>query len=87
MLAGARRLLVAADANAVPPSGIEGIGAKDLGLPLETAGGVARGLGALAIGDVKYKVHTGLLAAMHSAAEPLFLAHEEAFALARRLVG
>jgi len=87
MLAGARRLLVAADANAVPPSGIEGIGAKDLGLPLETAGGVARGIGALAIGDVKYKVHTGLLAAMHSAAEPLFLAHEEAFALARRLVG
>jgi methylene-tetrahydromethanopterin dehydrogenase len=48
---------------------------------------VARGIGALAIGDVKYKVHTGLLAAMHSAAEPLFLAHEEAFALARRLVG
>jgi hypothetical protein len=87
MLAGAQRLLVAADANAVPPSGIEGIGAKDLGLPIETAGGVVRGLGALAIGDVKYKVHTGLLAAMHEASEPLFLAHEEAFALARRLVG
>lgn len=86
-LRGARRLRVAADANAVPPSGIEGVGAKDNGVALETTGGVARGLGALAIGDVKYRVHTGLLSQMHDASRPLYLAHEEAFALARSIVG
>jgi methylene-tetrahydromethanopterin dehydrogenase len=85
-LAGARRLRIAADANAVPPSGIEGIGMKDNGVELATAGGVARGFGALAIGDVKYRVHTGLLAQMYEAVKPLYLAHEEAFALARTIV-
>lgn len=85
-LAKARRLRIAADANAVPPSGIEGIGMKDNGVELETAGGVARGCGALAIGDVKYRVHTGLLAQMYEATKPLYLAHEEAFALARTIV-
>lgn len=85
-LARARRLKIAADANAVPPSGIEGVGAKDNGVELATAGGTARGLGALAIGDVKYRVHTGLLARMYESAEPIYLAHEEAFALARSIV-
>ncbi len=82
----ARRLLIAADANAVPPSGIEGVAAKDNGVELKTATGTARGLGALAIGDVKYRVHTGLLAQMYESAEPIYLAHEEAFALARSIV-
>lgn len=86
-LAKARRLLVAADANAVPPSGVEGIGAKDNGVELTTAGGIARGLGALAVGDVKYRVHTGLLAMMHKSSKPVYLAHDEAFELARSLVG
>jgi methylene-tetrahydromethanopterin dehydrogenase len=85
-LAKARRLRIAADANAVPPSGIEGVGAKDNGVELATAGGTAHGLGALAIGDVKYRVHTGLLAQMYEAAEPLYLAHDEAFELARSIV-
>ena len=82
----ARRLLIAADANAVPPSGIEGVAAKDNGVELKTANGTARGLGALAIGDVKYRVHTGLLAQMYESAQPIYLAHEEAFALARAIV-
>jgi len=85
-LSRARRLKIAADANAVPPSGIEGVAAKDNGVELKTAGGLARGLGALAIGDVKYRVHTGLLTRMYEAAEPIYLAHEEAFELARSLV-
>ena len=38
----ARRLLIAADANAVPPSGIEGVAAKDNGVELKTANGTAR---------------------------------------------
>ena len=85
-LASARRLLIAADANAVPPSGIAGIKAKDNGVELATAGGTTRGLGALAIGDVKYRVHTGLLERMHTAEKPVYLAHDEAFELARTLV-
>ncbi|MGE3771811.1 MAG: NAD(P)-dependent methylenetetrahydromethanopterin dehydrogenase [Gammaproteobacteria bacterium] len=85
-IAKARRLRIAADANAVPPSGIEGVGAKDNGVELATAGGSARGLGALAIGDVKYRVHTGLLTQMYESSEPVYLAHEEAFELARSIV-
>ena len=85
-LSRAKRLKIAADANAVPPSGIEGVGAKDNGVELKTAGGIARGLGALAIGDVKYRVHTGLLAQMYESDEPIYLAHAEAFALARSIV-
>lgn len=85
-LAKARRLRIAADANAVPPSGIEGVAAKDNGVELATAGGTARGLGALAIGDVKYRVHTGLLARMYESSEPIYLAHDAAFELARAIV-
>lgn len=85
-LAKAKRLKIAADANAVPPSGIEGVAAKDNGVEVATAGGTARGLGALAIGDIKYRVHTGLLAQMYESDEPIYLAHEEAFALARSIV-
>lgn len=85
-LAEARKLCVAADANAVPPTGIAGVRAKDNGVALQTAGGVALGLGALAIGDVKYRVHTGLLERMHTAEKPVYLAHDEAFELARTIV-
>lgn len=85
-LATARRLLIAVDANAVPPSGIEGVAAKDSGVVLKTADGRARGFGALAVGDVKYRVHTGLLARMYESPEPIYLAHPEAFELAREIV-
>jgi len=84
-LAAARRLAVAVDANAVPPAGIEGIKLKDNGVPLATAG-TCLGVGALAVGDVKYRVHTGLLTRMYEASEPLYLAFDEAFAMARGIV-
>jgi len=35
---------------------------------------------------VKYRVHTGLLTRMYEASEPVYLAYDEAFALARNLV-
>ncbi len=85
-LAKARRLLIAVDANAVPPSGIEGVAAKDNGVPLPTADGRARGFGALAVGDIKYRVHTGLLTRMYESPEPIYLAHQEAFDLGREIV-
>lgn len=85
-LAGARALIVAADANAVPPAGIAGVGVHDMGEPLPGAP-AALGVGALAVGDVKYKVHTRLLQMMYEADEPLYLSHPEAFAVARELAG
>jgi methylene-tetrahydromethanopterin dehydrogenase len=82
-LAQAGNLKVAADVNAVPPAGIEGIGAQDDGVSLE--GGV--GIGALAIGAVKYKVQSGLFRKMLETEKPLFLDFRDAFTLARALVG
>lgn len=84
-LAGARALLVAADVNAVPPAGIEGIGLHDDGVPLASVPG-AVGIGALAIGDVKYKVHTRLLQIMYEADRAQYLSFPEAFDVARALV-
>ena len=43
-------------------------------------------LGALAIGDIKYKVHTALLQQMYETDTPVYLAHDEAFATARDIV-
>jgi methylene-tetrahydromethanopterin dehydrogenase len=85
LLAEAKRLLVAADVNAVPPAGIAGLGAQDDGKPL--AGTSAVGIGALAIGGVKYKVQAGLFRRMIETPKPLYLDFRDAFALAREIVG
>jgi methylene-tetrahydromethanopterin dehydrogenase len=85
LLAEAKSLLVAADVNAVPPSGIAGLGAQDDGKPL--AGTSAVGIGALAIGGVKYKVQAGLFRRMIETEKPLYLDFRDAFALAREIVG
>jgi methylene-tetrahydromethanopterin dehydrogenase len=82
-LSQANNLKVAADVNAVPPAGIEGVGAQDDGVALE--GGV--GIGALAVGAVKYKVQSGLFRKMIETEKPLFLDFRDAFSLARELVG
>jgi methylene-tetrahydromethanopterin dehydrogenase len=84
-LAGGRDLLVAADVNAVPPSGIEGLEVFDDDKPL--AGTSAVGIGPLAIGNIKYKTESGLFRQMIEAKEPLFLDFRDAFTLARKLVG
>jgi methylene-tetrahydromethanopterin dehydrogenase len=84
-LAAARELLVAADVNAVPPEGIEGIGAMDRGAPLQAGSGRALGIGALAIGNVKFKVQRGLFEKMRSAERPVFFDFRDAFRLAREL--
>jgi methylene-tetrahydromethanopterin dehydrogenase len=84
-LAKAPALKVAADVNAVPPPGIEGIGLQDDGKPI--AGTQALGIGPLAIGNVKYKVQAGLLHRMIESDKALYLDFRDAFALARQLVG
>ncbi|KAA2237499.1 NAD(P)-dependent methylenetetrahydromethanopterin dehydrogenase [Salinarimonas soli] len=84
-LEGADRLLVAADVNAVPPAGIEGVGVQADGEPLGR--GRAVGIGALAIGNVKYQTEAGLFRRMLAADEPLMLDFGEAFRLAVEIAG
>ena len=80
----ASRLLVAADVNAVPPSGIAGVDVMDSGKLLP--GCRAVGIGALAIGNVKYQVQHRLLLRMREAEEAVYLSFPEALALARELL-
>jgi len=82
--AAAGRLLVAADVNAVPPEGIAGVGVMDDGKALPERRGV--GIGALAVGNVKYQVEHRLLTAMRNADKPRYLGFCEAFAVAREVV-
>jgi methylene-tetrahydromethanopterin dehydrogenase len=84
-LKGAKRLLVVADVNAVPPSGIEGIGMMDDGKPLAAGSGKAVAVGALAVGNIKYQVQRGLLEAMIAAEKPMSIDFRDAFAAARKL--
>jgi methylene-tetrahydromethanopterin dehydrogenase len=81
-LASARQLRIALDINAVPPAGIEGIDAFDDGKPIEGTSGV--GIGALAVGNVKFKTEHELLASMRDAEKPLYLSFVEAFEVARK---
>jgi hypothetical protein len=79
----AKQLVVAADVNAVPPLGIEGVGLNDMGKELDFTPGKAVGIGALAIGNVKYKVHYKMFEMMKTADKPLYLDHVQAFETAR----
>jgi len=86
-LAKAGKLLVAADINAVPPLGIAGVGVQDNGAALTAApSGKAKGIGALAIGNVKYQVERGLFEAMLNADKALYLDFVSAFDKAREVI-
>jgi methylene-tetrahydromethanopterin dehydrogenase len=81
--AAAKRLLVAADVNAVPPAGVEGLDMMANGVELPPNG--ALGIGPLAIGNVKYKTESGLFQKMIAATKPVRFDFRDAFALAREL--
>ena len=83
-LAFAKTMKVAADVNAVPPEGIAGLGVMDNAAPL--AGTSALGIGALAIGNVKYQTQHRLLVQMRDADKPVKLGFAEAFATAREFL-
>lgn len=87
LIASAAKLLVAADANAVPPPGIAGVGAKADGVAIEGSNSGAVGVGALAIGDVKYHVQHQLLRQMVATDQPVYLQFEHAFKIAREYLG
>ncbi len=79
------KLLVAADVNAVPPAGVEGMELMMNGDPLPGCQ-QALGVGPLTIGDVKYKTESGLFTRMINATEPVHLDFRDAFKLARSFV-
>ena len=83
-LPAASRMLVAADVNAVPPAGIAGVDVQHDGVPI--GGTKAVGIGALAIGNVKYQVQHRLFVRMLEAAKPVFIGFPEAMEMARELV-
>ena len=82
--ASASGLRVAADVNAVPPAGLAGVGSMDDARPID--GTQAVGIGALAIGNVKYQVQNRLLARMREADRPECFGFEQAFEVARGLL-
>jgi len=88
VLGDAKELKVAGDVNAVPPLGIEGIKRHDFGVPLEhaTTSENAVGIGALAVGDVKYNLQHVLLDAIFESEDPIFMDFRDAFKEARKLV-
>ena len=57
----------------------------DRGKPLVAGSGRALGIGALAIGNVKFKVQRALFEKMRSSDRPVFLDFRDAFELAREL--
>jgi methylene-tetrahydromethanopterin dehydrogenase len=85
----AKGLKVAADVNAVAPEGIAGVGVMDDAKPLTgVAGAVAGsvGIGALAVGNVKYQTQHRLLVRMCEAEKAVVLSFPEAFAAAREFL-
>lgn len=82
----ATALRVAADVNAVPPEGIAGVGVMDDGKPIDGAREGAVGIGALAIGNVKYQTQHRLLVQMCQGEKPSVLSFAEAFEKAREIV-
>jgi methylene-tetrahydromethanopterin dehydrogenase len=84
-IAGAKKLLIAADVNAVPPPGIEGLEAKANGDEIGPNGTL--GIGALAIGNVKSKTESGLFKTMVEATKAVRFDFRDAFKLAREISG
>jgi methylene-tetrahydromethanopterin dehydrogenase len=86
-IAQAKHLLIAADVNAVPPEGIAGVNVMDDGKPLAGAARTdAIGIGALAIGNVKYQAEHRLFVRMRTGGKPVYLGFPEAFDEARAIV-
>ncbi len=88
VLEDARKMKVAGDVNAVPPLGIEGVKVKDCGAPLllATHSPGAVGIGALAVGNIKYKLQNKLLSLMLETDKPIYLDFRDAFQRARAMI-
>jgi methylene-tetrahydromethanopterin dehydrogenase len=79
----AKHLRVVTDVNAVPPSGVEGVGVNDNATPIPGINAV--GIGALAVGNIKYKTEAGLFKEMIETEKPIYLDFRDAYTLAQKL--
>lgn len=80
-MAASARLKVVADVNAVPPTGADGVDVFADGVAI--TGTQAYGIGALAIGNVKYKTQHNLLKQMLESEQKQYLDFLSAFEMAR----
>lgn len=78
----AKKLLLAADTNAVPPSGVHGIDLDDLNKPAELEELTFRTIGPLAIGKMKYQVQYGLFVQMQHQEQAALIDFPEAYQFA-----
>ena len=85
-LKAAAQLKVAADVNAVPPSGVAGLDVMSGDSVLADSSSGAVGIGALAIGNIKYQAQHRLLKQMCETDKPLYLHYEDACLAAREYV-
>ena len=87
-LKSAKALKVIGDVNAVPPLGVAGIDVMDMGKPLADAMSPHSpvGIGALAVGNIKYQLQQTLLKTMLQSEKPVYLDFCHAFDGARKLL-
>lgn len=83
LLTQSKKLKVVADVNAVAPYGIAGVDVMADGAPI--LGTVALGIGALAIGQLKYTTQHALLKQMLTTEKPCYLGLMAAYDVARGL--
>jgi len=81
-LNNAKSLLVVADTNAVPPSGVIGVKPNDLGTTVDFAHGSFRSIGPLAIGNIKYKTQFGLFEEIQKSSKAALFDFPEAYSFA-----
>jgi methylene-tetrahydromethanopterin dehydrogenase len=79
----AENLLVVADTNAVPPTGVEFVDANDKFTPVEMSKSTFWGIGSLAIGNLKYKTQYGLFVKMQQSEKAALLDFKEAYEFAK----
>lgn len=82
-LTAASSVQVFCDVNAVPPEGIAGLGVMDNGVELAATPAKALGIGALAVGNVKYQTQRALLQQMIETETPCYLDFSQALDVAR----
>lgn len=78
----ASKLVLVADSNAVPPSGIVGVGLNDMGAEISVGDKTVFSIGALAIGNLKYKTQFGLFAEIQKSEKAALIDFTEAFMFA-----
>ncbi|MGD0960743.1 MAG: NAD(P)-dependent methylenetetrahydromethanopterin dehydrogenase [Methylomonas sp.] len=81
-LAHAENLVLAADTNAVPPSGIAGIGLNDLGVTVNVSNVSFLSIGPMSIGNLKYKIQFGLYEQIQKSTKAALIDFPDAYAFA-----